>query len=200
MQFDTPERGFSFQTDGPLDMRFSPENLTTASDLVNRLPERQLGEIIWRFGEEPAARRIARAIVAARPIDTTRRLAEVIARASGRAHNRIHPATKTFQALRISVNRELEAVEEFLPIAMNVLAPGSRLAVIAFHSLEDRIIKQYFHKESRDCICPPNQPVCTCGHKAILKEITRHPIQPSDEEVLRNPRARSAKLRIAERI
>ncbi len=199
MQFDTPERGFSFQADGPLDMRFSPENPTTASDLVNRLPERQLGEMIWRYGEEPHARRIARAIVAARPIDTTRRLAEVIAKASGRAHNRIHPATRTFQALRITVNRELEALEAILPIAVRALAPRGRLAIIAFHSLEDRIVKQYFHKESRDCLCPPEQPVCTCGHKAILTEITRHPIQPSEEEIQRNPRARSAKLRIAER-
>ena len=199
MQFDTPGRGFSFQADGPLDMRFSPENPTTASDLVNRLPERQLSDLIWRYGEEPRARQIARAIVAARPIDSTRRLAEVIARASGRSHNRIHPATLTFQALRISVNRELEALEEFLPTATNALAPGGRVAVIAFHSLEDRIVKQFFHKESRDCICPPEQPVCTCGHKATLIQITRHPIQASDAEIERNPRARSAKLRISER-
>jgi 16S rRNA (cytosine1402-N4)-methyltransferase len=199
MQFDTPGRGFSFQADGPLDMRFSPENPTTASDLVNHLPERQLADLIWRLGEEPRARQIARAIVAARPIDTTRRLAEVIARASGRGHHRIHPATRTFQAIRITVNRELEALEEFLPSAVNALAPGGRLAVIAFHSLEDRIVKQYFHKESRDCICPPEQPVCTCGHMATLIEITRHPIQASDVEIQRNPRARSAKLRVVER-
>jgi 16S rRNA (cytosine1402-N4)-methyltransferase len=199
MQFDTPGRGFSFQAEGPLDMRFSPENPTTASDLVNRLAERQLADLIWRYGEEPRARQIARAIVAARPIDSTRRLAEVIARTSGRSHNRIHPATLTFQALRISVNRELETLEEFLPTATNALAPGGRLAVIAFHSLEDRIVKQFFHKESRDCICPPEQPICTCGHKATLIQITRHPIQASDAEIARNPRARSAKLRIVER-
>ncbi len=199
MQFDTPGRGFSFQADGPLDMRFSPENPTTASDLVNRLPERQLADLIWRYGEEQRARQIARAIVAARPIDSTHRLAEVIARASGRNHNRIHPATRTFQAIRITVNHELEALEEFLPAATNALAPGGRMAVIAFHSLEDRIVKQYFHKESRDCICPPEQPICTCGHKASLIEITRHPIQANDAEIQRNPRARSAKLRIAER-
>jgi 16S rRNA (cytosine1402-N4)-methyltransferase len=200
MQLDTPNRGFSFQTDAPLDMRFSPENPTTASDLVNRLTERQLGELIWRFGEEPHAHRIARAIVFARPITSTRHLAEVIARASGHQHHRIHPATLTFQALRISVNRELETLEEVLPIAIRSLTPRGRIAIIAFHSLEDRIVKQFFHKESRDCLCPPEVPVCVCGHKATLIEITRHPIQASAEEVQRNPRARSAKLRVAERI
>jgi 16S rRNA (cytosine1402-N4)-methyltransferase len=200
MQFDTPERGFSFQADGPLDMRFSPENPTTASDLINHLSERQLGEMIWRYGEDRQARRIARAIVAARPIETTRRLAEVIARASGHKNNRIHPATLTFQALRITVNHELEALEAVLPAALRMLAPQGRLAIIAFHSLEDRIVKQFFHKESRDCLCPPQQPICTCGHKATLREVTRHPIQASEEEVQHNPRARSAKLRVAERI
>ncbi|HEY3344556.1 MAG TPA: 16S rRNA (cytosine(1402)-N(4))-methyltransferase RsmH [Anaerolineaceae bacterium] len=200
MQLDTPDRGFSFQTNAPLDMRFSPENPTTASDLVNRLTERQLGELIWRFGEEPHAHRIARAIVFARPITSTRHLAEVIARASGHQHHRIHPATLTFQALRISVNRELETLEEVLPIAIRSLTPRGRIAIIAFHSLEDRIVKQFFHKESRDCLCPPEVPVCVCGHKATLIEITRHPIQASAEEVQRNPRARSAKLRVAERI
>jgi 16S rRNA (cytosine1402-N4)-methyltransferase len=200
MQLDTPDRGFSFQTDAPLDMRFSPENPTTASDLVNRLTERQLGEMIWRYGEEPHARRIARAIVSARPITGTHHLAEVIARASGHQHHRIHPATLTFQALRITVNRELEALEEVLPLAVRSLTPRGRLAVIAFHSLEDRIVKQFFHKESRDCLCPPEQVICTCGHQASLIEITRHPIQASPEEVQRNPRARSAKLRVAERI
>jgi 16S rRNA (cytosine1402-N4)-methyltransferase len=200
MQFDTPERGFSFQADGPLDMRFSPENPTTASDLVNHLPERQLGEMIWRYGEDRQARRIARAIVAARPIETTRHLAQVIARASGHKNYRIHPATLTFQALRITVNHELEALEAFLPAALRVLAPQGRLAIIAFHSLEDRIVKQYFHRESRDCLCPPEQPICTCGHKAVIKEITRHPIQAAEDEIQRNPRSRSAKLRVAERI
>ena len=200
MQFDTPLRGFSFQAEGPLDMRFNPEAPTTAADLVNRLSERELSDLIWQYGEEPHARRIARAIIAARPIETTSRLAEVISHASGRTHNRIHPATRTFQALRIRVNHELEALEEVLPEAIGMLAPKGRLAVIAFHSLEDRIVKQFFTKEAHDCICPPEQPVCTCGHHATIRLLTRHPIQASENEVKQNPRSRSAKLRVAERL
>ncbi len=199
IQLDTPERGFSFQAEGPLDMRFDPQNPTSAADLVNRLSEQELSEIIWRYGEDPHARRIARAIVNARPMSTTRQLAEVIARASGGRHNRIHPATRTFQAIRIIVNHELDSIESVLPAAVAVLAPGGRLAVIAFHSLEDRIVKQFFHRESRDCICPPEQPVCTCGHRASIFELTRHPIQASEAEVQGNPRARSARLRVAEK-
>lgn len=200
MQFDTPERGFSFQADAPLDMRFDPQNPTTAADLVNGLSERELSEILWRYGEEQASRRIARAIVAARPIETTFRLADVVSRAAGHKNNRIHPATRTFQALRITVNHELDALQTVLPVAAAALAPGGRLAIIAFHSLEDRIVKQFFHTESRDCICPPGQPVCTCGHKASLREVTRHPLQAAPEEIAGNPRARSAKLRVAERL
>lgn len=200
MQIDTPERGFSFLTDGPLDMRFSPDQPASAADLVNSLPEADLADVIYRYGEEKLSRRIARAIVQARPILTTAQLADLIVRASGGRRGRIHPATRTFQALRIAVNEELNALEEFLPQATQSLVPGGRLAVIAFHSLEDRIVKQYFRRESRDCICPPDQPVCTCGHKASLKEISRHPIEANEEESKTNPRARSAKLRIAEKL
>ncbi len=205
MQLDQPERGFSFQADGPLDMRFNPNQPLTAEEIVNHWAERDLADLIWRYGEEQQSRRIARAIVQARPLHTTRELAEVIARTAGgrkggavRSH--IHPATRTFQALRITVNEELQAIEDFLPQAVQALGTGGRLAVIAFHSLEDRIVKQFFRRESRDCICPPQQPICTCGHKASIIEINRHPIEAAAEEIETNPRARSARLRIAEKI
>ena len=205
MQFDTPERGFSFQVDAPLDMRFDPRNPTRAADLVNNLPERELADLIFQYGEERRSRQVARAIVRARPIYTTGKLAKIVAEAVGSGHGRrsrehLHPATRTFQALRIAVNRELEALETCLPQAVSALAPGGRLAIIAFHSLEDRIVKQFFRRESRDCICPPDQPVCTCGHLAVLKEITRRPIRPQDVEIERNPRSRSARLRVAEKL
>jgi 16S rRNA (cytosine1402-N4)-methyltransferase len=199
MQIDTPTRGFSFLGNGPLDMRFGPLQSVTAADLVNRLPEDRLADLIWKYGEEQLARRIAKAIVQARPLETTHQLAEVIRKASSRTHQHIHPATRTFQALRIAVNEELQSIEAALPQALESLTPGGRLAVISFHSLEDRIVKQYFRRESRDCICPPSQPICTCGHKAILTEITRHPIQASETEITQNPRARSARLRVAEK-
>lgn len=200
MQIDTPGRGFSFLMDGPLDMRFSPAQTTSAADLVNTLPEMELADLIFRYGEEKLSRRIAHAIVQARPLHTTTELANLILKASGGRHERIHPATRTFQALRIAVNQELQSVEDFLPQAVQALAPGGRLAVISFHSLEDRIVKQFFRRESRDCICPPKQPVCTCGHKASLIEITRHPMEASPEEAQTNPRSRSAKLRIIEKL
>jgi 16S rRNA (cytosine1402-N4)-methyltransferase len=199
MQFDTPGRGFSFQQDGPLDMRFDPLNPLTAAQIVNEWPEEELANVIHRYGEEPAARRIARAIVRSRPVGGTVHLAAVIEQALGRRGPR-HPATQAFQALRIAVNGELEAVEETLPLAMQALGPGGRLAVISFHSLEDRLVKETFRRESRDCLCPPKQPICTCGHKASLLEINRRPITPPEEEISQNPRARSAKLRIAERL
>ncbi|HEX7434414.1 MAG TPA: 16S rRNA (cytosine(1402)-N(4))-methyltransferase RsmH [Anaerolineaceae bacterium] len=199
MQIDTPERGFSFQADGPLDMRFSPKQALRAADLVNTLLEHELADLIWRYGEELNSRKIARAIVQARPLQTTRQLAEVISHAGGQ-RSKIHPATRTFQALRIAVNQELQALEATLPVAVSILAPGGRLAIIAFHSLEDRMVKQFAQRESRDCICPPEQPVCTCGHKAIIKIITRHPIEASEDEKKQNGRARSAKLRVVEKI
>lgn len=200
MQLDTPERGFSFRSDAPLDMRFNPEATTTAADLVNTLPEGDLADLIFRYGEERRSRQVARAIVAARPLYRTGALAEVIAKATSSGKPGIHPATRTFQALRIAVNGELEAIEQVLPQAIEALAPGGRLAVIAFHSLEDRIVKQFFRQESQDCLCPPRQPLCTCGHKASLTEITRKPLQPSETEARENPRARSSRLRVAEKI
>ena len=199
MQLDTPERGFSFQQDAPLDMRFDPDSPTTAADLVNTLPQDDLADLIYRYGEERASRRIAQAILMARPLQTTRQLAAVIEAVLPRKGH-IHPATKTFQALRIAVNEELDRVENVLPQAVAALKTGGRLAIISFHSLEDRIVKAYFRRESRDCICPPKQPVCTCGHIATLKEISRKPIIPGEAEIIANPRARSAKLRIAEKL
>ncbi len=199
MQLDTPQRGFSFQHDAPLDMRFDPASLTTAADLVNTLPGDELADLIYRFGEERASRRIARAILKARPLQTTRQLAAVIDGVLPRK-GRIHPATRTFQALRIAVNEELERVENVLPQAVAALKSGGRLAIISFQSLEDRIVKTYFRRESRDCVCPPKQPVCACGHKATLKIISRKPIIPGEAEITANPRARSAKLRVAEKL
>lgn len=194
------ERGFSFQVDAPLDMRFNPGQVLTAGDIVNHYAEQDLADVIWRFGEEPASRRIARAIVRTRPINTTTELAATIARASGGPRRRIHPATRTFQALRIAVNDELGALRDALGQAVEVLGNGGRLVVIAFHSLEDRIVKQFLQQESRDCICPPEQPTCTCGHRATLHVITRRTVTPSPEEIAQNPRSRSARLRAAEKL
>mgnify|MGYP002385762379 FL=1 len=206
MQLDTPERGFSFLADAPLDMRFDPHNTITAASLVNELPERELADLLFRYGEERNSRQVARAIVKARPLHTTRQLAEVTARVTSGGASGIHPATRTFQALRIAVNQELEALEAVLPQALAALAlpttetPGGRLAVIAFHSLEDRLVKQFLRREGRDCLCPPRQPICTCGHTASLREFTRQPIRPQEEEIQQNPRSRSARLRVAERL
>ncbi|HNT23940.1 MAG TPA: 16S rRNA (cytosine(1402)-N(4))-methyltransferase RsmH [Anaerolineales bacterium] len=205
MQLDTAERGFSFLADAPLDMRFDPAGPTSAEDLVNELPEAELADILFRYGEERRARQVARAIVRARPLHTTGQLAQVVAGAtiSGRGGERgprIHPATRTFQALRIAVNGELDALEATLPQALQALAVGGRLAVIAFHSLEDRIVKQFMRREAQDCLCPPRQPVCTCGHKASLREISHRPIEPQAAEIEQNRRARSARLRVAEKI
>jgi 16S rRNA (cytosine1402-N4)-methyltransferase len=203
MQVDAVERGFSFQGDAPLDMRFDPDGPVTAADLVNNLDEKSLANLIYRYGEERRSRKIARAIVLTRPLTTTRQLAEVVQRAVGSrpgSRKSIDPATLTFQALRIAVNRELEAIEQVLPQAIEILKPGGRLAVISFHSLEDRLVKQFFRRESQDCICPPQQPVCTCHHKALVKELNRRPIRPSSAEVEHNPRSRSARLRTAEKL
>jgi len=200
MQLDTPERGFSFLYDAPLDMRFGPGIAVSAADLVNTLDESELSDIIFRYGEDRNARRIARAIVKGRPFQTTRQLAETVAGAGGVRDHRIHPATRTFQALRIAVNQELRAVEGVLPDAIAALKPGGRLAVISFHSLEDRIVKDVFRRESTDCLCPPRQPVCTCAHKATIKVMTRKPMTPTEAEIEQNARARSAKLRIAEKL
>jgi 16S rRNA (cytosine1402-N4)-methyltransferase len=198
-QLADPSGGFAMQEDGPLDMRFDPASPTTAADLVNGLDPQELADLIYRYGEERLSRRIARAIVAARPIHTTGELAAVIAAAVGRPE-RIHPATRTFQALRIAVNDELSALAEALPQAVALLRPAARLAIISFHSLEDRIVKQFFRTEAQNCLCPPELPVCTCQHQASLRVVTRRPVQPSADEVARNPRSRSARLRVAERL
>ena len=200
MQIDTPQRGFSFLKEGPLDMRFDPSQPVSASDIVNRYPEAEIADILYEYGEERRSRQIARAIVQARPIKSTLELAKVIQRAAGKSSGKIHPATRSFQALRIAVNQELQSLEDFLPQGVEALRPGGRMAVIAFHSLEDRIVKHYFRRESKDCICPPEQPECTCGHKASIKEINRHPIEAGEEEKQNNPRARSARLRIIEKL
>ncbi|MCL6430320.1 MAG: 16S rRNA (cytosine(1402)-N(4))-methyltransferase RsmH [Anaerolineae bacterium] len=199
-QLADARRGFSFQVEGPLDMRLDPAGqATTAADLVNTLPESELADLIYRYGEEHRARAIARAIVRQRPLRTTVELAELVERTAGR-RGRIHPATRVFMALRIAVNDELGALERMLPQAVDLLAAGGRLAVISFHSLEDRIVKTYMRREASGCICPPASPVCRCGHKPRLRLITRRPIGPSPEEQARNPRSRSARLRVAERL
>ena len=192
-------RGFSFLRDEELDMRFSPTQRLTAADMVNTCPERALADLLFRYGEEPHARRIARRIVASRPVRTTGQLADIVATAAGR-RGKTHPATRTFQALRIAVNDELGALRDVLPQALSLLVPGGRLAVISFHSLEDRIVKEFYATESRDCICPPTTPLCVCGHVSRLRVITRRPLRPSPEEISRNPRSRSAKLRVAEKL
>ncbi|MBN2391929.1 MAG: 16S rRNA (cytosine(1402)-N(4))-methyltransferase RsmH [Anaerolineae bacterium] len=201
-QVDDPKRGFAFRTDGPLDMRFDPtSDDPPASVLVNQLAEAELADLLRRYGEDPRSRRIAQAIVTARPIRSTEHLADVIVTAVGRARGeRLHPATRTFQALRIAVNHELEGITEVLPQAVAVLRPGGRLAVITFHSLEDRIVKHFLKQEERGCICPPKTPICTCGHVPTLQNITRKPVIPSAEEIAANPRSRSAKLRVAEKL
>jgi 16S rRNA (cytosine1402-N4)-methyltransferase len=200
-QFDEAGQGFSFSQEGPLDMRMDPEAGPSAADLVNTLEADDLADILYRYGEERRSRRIARAIVANRPIATTTQLAEVVLKAIGRRPGaRLHPATRTFQALRIAVNDELGALEAALPQALDLLKPGGFLAVISFHSLEDRIVKHYFRQESRDCICPPHTPVCTCGHKARIKEIHRKGLTPSPDEIVRNQRSRSARLRAARKL
>ena len=199
VQLASPGRGFSFSTEDRLDMRYDPAQSTTASYLVNNLEQSELADLLYQFGEERRSRAVARAIVAARPVESTTQLARIVARAVGGKRGKIHPATKTFQALRIAVNDELGSLQTVLPAAVNLLASGGRLAVISFHSLEDRIVKHFFRREASDCICPPEQPVCTCSHQATLHIITQKPISASPQEIAANPRARSAKLRIAQR-
>ena len=200
MQLDTPERGFSFRQDALLDMLFDLRNPVRAVNLVNNLSEKELADLLYTFGEERRSRKVARAIIRARPIETTLQLANVVADATSSGRRGMHPATRTFQALRIAVNQELDALQEVLPQAVDSLNPNGRLAVISYHSLEDRIVKQFFRRESTDCICPPKQPVCDCGHLASIKRITRRPVRPQKDEIERNPRARSARLRVVEKL
>jgi 16S rRNA (cytosine1402-N4)-methyltransferase len=198
-QLEDAGRGFALAKEGPLDMRFDPSQGEPAADIVNKASVDELARIFREFGEEPQPRRMARAVEAARPLRTTTELAGVIERAAG-GRGRIHPATRIFQALRIATNRELERLSSALGQAMRILGAGGRLVVISFHSLEDRIVKTFIARESRDCVCPPSTPVCVCGHKATLRPLGRKPVTPSQAEIARNPRARSAKLRAAERL
>ena len=200
MQLDDPARGFAFRHEGPLDMRFDPAAPLTAEEIVNTWSAEEIADVLFRYGEERHSRRIARAIVAARPLTNTRQLAEVVAGAVRGPRQKIHPATRTFQALRIAVNDELGALERTLPVAIDLLRPGGRLAVISFHSLEDRIVKRVFRREATDCLCPPKQPVCTCGHVARVRLVTRKPIRATEQEIRANPRSRSARLRVVERL
>jgi 16S rRNA (cytosine1402-N4)-methyltransferase len=201
-QLADPARGFSFGTGGPLDMRFDATRGQSAADLVNGLEEGELADLLWRYGEERRSRAIARRIAQARrraPITRSDELARLVAGAVPGRPGGIHPATRTFQALRIAANDELASLEAALPQAVDALAPGGRLAVISFHSLEDRIVKTFIRAEARGCTCPPELPACMCGRKPRLRDLSRHPIVPGPEEVAANPRARSAKLRVAER-
>jgi 16S rRNA (cytosine1402-N4)-methyltransferase len=202
-QLESAERGFAFREEAPLDMRFNPRATgPSARDLVNQASADELTDLLRRYGEEPRAKLIARAIIdrrGRRPIETTTELAALVERAIGR-RGRIHPATRTFQALRIAVNRELEALAAALPQAVELLAPGGRLAVISFHSLEDRIVKRYFVDQAATCVCPPGLAVCICGRKPVVSIVTRHGIKPAEREVAANPRSRSATLRVVEKV
>lgn len=207
LQLDSPERGFSFLHDGHLDMRMDPgSGGEPASNIVNGASFERLRQLLWDYGEEPMAGRIARAIVETRekaPIETTLELARIVAAAypaKRRALARNHPATKTFQALRLEVNQELKEVENFLARIVDYLRPGARICVISFHSLEDRIVKRAFRTENTGCLCPREYPVCTCGHEKRLRLPFRKPLLPGQEEMQANSRSRSAKLRVAERI
>jgi 16S rRNA (cytosine1402-N4)-methyltransferase len=198
-QFDDAARGFSFKREAPLDMRMDQSQTLTAADVVNSWSLRRLETILRDFGEEPKARAVAAALVAHRPFASTTQLASIVRQTAYRPRD-IDPATRTFQAIRMAVNNELEELALAVPLMVGLLVPGGRLAVISFHSLEDRIVKQFIDQEVRDCICPPKQPVCTCEHKASLVKITQRPVTADDQEIAFNPRARSAKLRAAEKI
>jgi len=205
MQFDSPERGFSFRFDAPLDMRMDPTEGATAADLLQQLPESEIARIIFEYGEERHSRRIARRIVERReqgkPITTTTELADLVRHAAG-GHKRhqIHPATRTFQALRIAVNHELEELGEFVESAVDLLIAGGVFAGISFHSLEDRILKRELRRLSGHCECPPRLPVCSCGARKVVEVLTRRPVTPGEGEIEENPRARSAKLRVCRKL
>jgi len=201
LQLDTPSRGFSFRHDGPLDMRFGLDGATVA-DLLTDIEEEELVRALREFGEEPRARRVARAIVRARqkqPIRTTGELNRVVHAALGQRRGRIDPSTRTFQALRIAVNRELESIPSAIEQAARLLRPGGRLAVIAFHSLEDRLVKRALRRLSGRCVCPPGSFACQCRPERLLEVLIPKPLTPGPEELADNPRARSAKLRVAAR-
>lgn len=205
LQFDSPERGFSFRFDTPLDMRMDPTTGETAADLLQQLPESEIARIIFEYGEERHSRRIARRIVERReqgkPITTTTELADLVRLAAGgHKRNQIHPATRTFQALRIAVNHELEGLGEFVESAVDLLIPDGRFVGISFHSLEDRILKRELRRLSGHCECPPRLPVCECSAREVVEVLTRRPVAPGTREVEENPRARSAKLRACRKL
>ena len=206
-QIDQPGYGFSFQTDAPLDMRYDPNAGPSAADLVNSTAAADLADLIYRYGEERRSRAVARSIIANRPIRTTGQLAAIVARAvgggssnTGAARRGRHPATRTFQALRIAVNQELAHLAQGLDAAADLLAPGGRLAVISYHSLEDRIVKRWLDAAAASCICPPQLPICACDHQPTMRLLGRRPVRPTPAEVAANPRSRSARLRAAARI
>ena len=202
MQLDVPARGFSYAADAPLDMRMDPSGELTAAELVNEESERELADVFKRYGEERYARQIARAIVRRRPIESTSDLVDVIKSAipAPARFGDGHPAKRVFQALRIAVNNELGALERALPAAFAMLRPGGRLAAISFHSLEDRIVKQFMRDGERGCTCPPDFPVCVCGNEPVMRALSRRPLRPTEDEVAHNPRAASAKLRVAVKV
>jgi 16S rRNA (cytosine1402-N4)-methyltransferase len=204
MQIDRPERGFSYAVDAPLDMRMDPSAPRSARDVVNELDERELADILRRFGEERFARQIARAIVRRRETQPFERTADLVETIKGaipapRRFGDGHPAKRVFQALRITVNEELESLERALPAALTMLRPGGRIAVLSFHSLEDRIVKRFFAAEARGCVCPPEFPVCACGREPRLRLVTKKAVRPAPQEVAGNPRSASARLRVAAR-
>jgi 16S rRNA (cytosine1402-N4)-methyltransferase len=199
-QLEDASRGFSFSFDAPLDMRFNPAQPMTAATIVNTFSEAEIASILRRYGEERHHRRIAREIIAHRPINTTLQLVRAVEKALGTGRGRIHPATRTFQALRIAVNQELASLEVALKQTLSILSSGGRIVVISYHSLEDRLVKEFMQRESRGCLCPPNLPVCVCGHTPMLKLVNQKVIRPSATEREANPRSRSAKLRAAERL
>ncbi len=200
LQLERSRRGFSFQHDAPLDMRFNPGQELTADDIVNAYSEAELAQLIRKYGEERHSYRIAGQIVRERPVRSTLQLARAVERAVGGRKGKLHPATRTFQALRIAVNHELANLEGALNQAVDLLGFEGRLVVISYHSLEDRIVKRFMQQEARGCICPPDIPVCNCGHKARLRLVKKRVITPSFSETQLNPRSRSAKLRVAERL
>ena len=202
-QVDEAQRGFSFKQDGPLDMRMDPDGGPSAAEWLMQASEKEIGEVIKTYGEERFAKQIARAIVAARsqrPLQRTRELAEIVAKAVPTREPRQDPATRTFQAIRIFINQELEELEMTLPQCVACLKPGGRLVIISFHSLEDRIVKQTFKQASTDCVCPPEVPVCICDHAATVRLVNRKPKVADAGEIERNPRSRSAKLRVVEKL
>ncbi|MBX9686584.1 MAG: 16S rRNA (cytosine(1402)-N(4))-methyltransferase RsmH [Candidatus Obscuribacterales bacterium] len=206
MQLDDAERGFSFMSDGPLDMRMDRSRGITAAELLNTYSEKEIADILYKYGEEKKSRQIARRIVESRPISRTSELTALVCSVLGNPHSyrrgadKSHPATRSFQALRIAVNDELRALENFLSGSIRILAAGGRLVVISFHSLEDRVVKQIFKSLESNCICPPKHPICNCSKRSELKILTKKPLQPGEKETLANPRSRSAKLRAGERV